>query len=172
MRHQGADTQEAVIVKVYIHSSVMGQSRDELEGLLDDIKCEVVEALEDLDAGDEAGEGSSMPAEAGTERHEVDEGDEGTEAPPLAPVCVVVLTPGLTEAELEPELTEVVKRGCRVVGVWGSGADGNASSLADYGADTVPWERDRVRDAICGVPQHRGPSGARMPKPKGTHGGC
>ncbi|WP_324751204.1 hypothetical protein SH591_07605 [Sphingomonas sp. LY54] len=159
-------------MKVYIHPSVTGQSRDELEDLLDEAECEIVEALEDLETEDDAGEEAPVHAEA--EEEDVADDDEGAEAPQVAPACVVVLTPGLAEGDLEPELTEAVKRGCRVIGIWGSGADGegDASPLADYGADTVPWDRARVRDAICGVPQHQGPSGTRMPKPKGTHGGC
>jgi len=163
----------AKVVKVYIHPSVTGEMRDRLEALLEEIGCDVIVALDELKI---VGEGSEEAlAACGEEPDQADQDDaEEEEAPPqdLGPACVVVLSAGTTEADLEPELTQAVGQGCRVVGIWGDGADGDASALADYGADTVPWNAPRIRDAVCGVPQHQDQAGGSMPKPKAKHGGC
>jgi hypothetical protein len=151
-------------MKIYIHPNVVGDDREKLEALLEEIGCEIVDALDEIEI------------ETGACEEGNDEGDDDDEDQEIVgeevPVCVVVLTPGLAEADLQPSLTRAVARGCRVIGIWGEGADGDSSPLGDYGADTVPWDGGRVRDAVCGVPQHKDPGGGAMPKPKRKHGGC
>ncbi|MCC5611625.1 hypothetical protein LC612_34060 [Nostoc sp. CHAB 5834] len=144
-------------MKVFIHSAVAGETRQKLEELLEDMDCEIVDELEEIQV--------ELLEEEPLE--DVDQLQEEEQ-----PVCVVVLTPGLTEKELQPELTGAVARGCRVVGIWSEEADEDASALADYGSDTVIWDRDRVRDAICGKPQHQAPDGTDAKKSKTDHGGC
>ena len=148
-------------MKVYVHPHVTGDLLEELNDLLREIGCEIVDNVEDCVIVLEAGDG---PREDGQPCDE--------DALRTTPACVVVLTPGLTEEDLQPTLTQVVARGCRVIGIWGPGADGDMSPLGDYGADTVPWQSERVRDAICGKPQHQDPGGAAAKKPEPTTGGC
>lgn len=159
-------------MKVYIHPSATGETRDKLVALLEEAGCQIVDAPEELDVADAGDE--EMPVATGDEVEQDDIGEEGEEpeTAPAVPACVVVLQPGLVESDLEPDLARAVKHGCRVIGVWRPGAAADPSPLGDYGADTVPWDSARVRDAICGVPQHQGPTGERAPKPKATHGGC
>jgi hypothetical protein len=145
-------------MKVYIHPHVTGEVRKKLEDLLNEIGCEIVDNVDDCDLALDA---------------HLEEGEDCNEDGQLvAPACVVVLTPGLTEEDLQPGLTQAVAHGCRVIGIWGPGADGDMSSLDDYGSDTVPWEKERIHDAICGKPQHLDPSGAATRRRKADTGGC
>ncbi|MCR5870357.1 MULTISPECIES: hypothetical protein [unclassified Sphingomonas] len=144
-------------MKVYIHPHVTGALRTAIKDLLNAIGCEIVDELEDCEI-------DLTPSEPAA--------DDDNDDVQIAPACIVVLEPGLTEDDLEPELTAAIAHGCRVIGVWGPGADGDLSPLADYGADTVAWDAERIHDAVCGVPQHQDPAGAATPTPTPTTGGC
>lgn len=150
-------------MKVYIHPAETGGTRAELIRMLEHAGFTIVDDLNCADLEVDGGERSEAAEPAGDEAASKDE----------APACVVVLAPGLTESDFEPELTRAVSRGCRIIGVWGPGhAAADVSPLKDYGDDTVPWDGARLRDAIYGTPQHAAPDGSPMPKPDTTHGGC
>lgn len=142
-------------MKVYIHPRVTGSDRERLEQLLKSIGCQIVDDLEDCD-------------------FQLGVPEDGVECDTdqLPPACVVVLVPGTTDEDLEPVLSQAVGRGCRVIGIWGPGSDGDASALKDYGSDTVVWDSESIRDAICGKPRHQNPDGTPAPQPKPTTGGC
>lgn len=145
-------------MKVYIHRATKGDARAELEEILSGIECEIVGELLEID--------SEFPPPPDEDDQEMPDDDIEL------PVCVVVLEPGLVEEDLEPELGNAVARGCRVVGIWGGGADGDATPLGDYGSDTVAWEPGSIRDAVCGKPKHQAPDGEDAASPKRKHGGC
>jgi hypothetical protein len=168
-RHKG----EPEVMKVYIHPTVTGEIRDRLKALLEEIGCDIIESLDQIDVGEEGLDDALTACGEASEGADQDDAEEEEVTPEdLGIACVVVLSSGTAEADFEPVLTEAVGRRCRIVGIWGDGADGDASALADYGADTVPWDAPRIRDAVCGVPQHQAPDGSSMPKPKAKHGGC
>jgi len=157
-------------MKTYIHPNVSGETRNQLAELLKEAGCEIVEDLDETENEEGDPEIPTKALEEACDHAEVEAGGESESRD--VPACVVVLTPGLVEGDLEPGLSHAVARGCRVIGVWGADADGDVSPLGDYGSDTVPWDVGRVRDAICGVPQHLNPAGNAMPRKKSAHGGC
>jgi hypothetical protein len=146
-------------MQVYIHPHITGNVRKEIEDLLKEIGCEIVDDVDDveLDPADDPVDDDVDCDEYG--HHEV-------------PACIVVLTPGLTEDDLQPAMTQAVAHGCRIIGIWAPNADGDMSALKDYGADTVPWNSELIRDAIYSKPQHQAPDGTATRCPKPTTGGC
>lgn len=161
-------------MKAYIHPQASDALRETLKELLDAAGCEVVDDLEECEIDLSA----APPVEGEVENARDDEAggeepsEEEAEDDGIPPACIVILVPELTEEDLEPELSAAIGKGCRVIGIWGPGADGDISPLKDYGADTVPWDVERVRDAVCGTPQHQDPMGNPTPTPTPTTGGC
>lgn len=149
-------------MKVFIHPSVTAHDRQKLENLLVSVDCEIVAELDDIQ--DENPEDDALCDDPVVLNDSEDQEEQ--------PICIVVLTDGMTEEDLEPELTGAVSRGCRVIGIWAEGGNHDITALDDYGSDTVTWDASHIRDAVCGRPQHQAPDGTPAKKPPTDHGGC